>query len=251
MSTARPINESSGGAADWDLKAMYGLIAELMINPAARDKERVDSLLWALPQSPVRESIEQFIASPASQDVQEYTATLELTPPCPLYLGAHMYDEPNSCRGAGACGRNQYMIELKAVYEHFGVSMDGGELPDFLPLMIEFAAVSLDHKDLDNIGLRRRFVGTYMQPGLPHLRKAMRKYESVYERLIEQLEIVIEEDLARSADDPAWVEPEAATTIPVSMGSPAADPGPAQVTFGSGPAVKSTSNEVSLSKRGR
>ncbi len=245
MSTAGPKQQASSGSAGWDLGAMYGLIAELLINPAARDAQRVDSLLGKVPDSPVRESIEVFLESPGSQDVEEYTQTLELTPPCPLYLGAHMYDEPNSCRGAGACGRNQYMIELKAVYEHFGVAMDGGELPDFLPLMVEFSAVSLDHRDLDNIGLRRRFVGTYMQPGLPHLRKAMRRYESVYERLIEALEIVIEEDLRRSADEPAWVEPETAATIPVSMGSPAADPGPAQVTFGSAAAPKATSDKMS------
>jgi nitrate reductase delta subunit len=164
------------------------------------------------------EKIQHFLTFPAAHNVDEYTATLELTPPCPLYLGAHMYDEPTSCRGAGACGRNQYMIELGAVYEHFGFRL-AGELPDFVPVMVEFLAVSNEHPERDGIGLRRRFVETYLQPGLPHLRQALQKYESVYDLLIEALGCAVDEDLERLADDPGWLDPEVKRTIPVRMGN--------------------------------
>ncbi|NEV63532.1 nitrate reductase molybdenum cofactor assembly chaperone [Thiorhodococcus minor] len=214
----------STGSASWDLGAMYGVIAELLLNPAVRDEGRLERDLKALPATPMRDSIERFLASPAAHDVDEYTQTLELTPPCPLYLGAHMYDEPNSCRGAGACGRNQYMIELKAMYEHFGFDLNGADLPDFLPVMIEFLAISVDHPERDGIGLRRRFVDQYLLPGIPPMRKALQKYESVYDLLMEALESVAEEDQERLADDPVWLAPEVKATIPVRMGSPVEEP---------------------------
>jgi nitrate reductase delta subunit len=184
----------------------------------------VERCLEALPSTPVRDCIERFLASPAAHNIEEYTQTLELTPPCPLYLGAHMYDEPSSCRGAGACGRNQYMIELGALYEHFGFSVEGRELPDFLPVMVEFLAVSLAHRDRDGIGLRRRFVEIYLQPGIPPLRKALQKYESVYDLLLEALELAVDEDQERLAEDPVWLAPEVLEAIPVRAGSPSHDP---------------------------
>ncbi|MGB5834212.1 MAG: molecular chaperone TorD family protein [Thiohalocapsa sp.] len=239
MNAAQPTRNVSAGSAGWDLGAMYSLIAELMLNPAARDSERVERYLEPLPESPVREIIARFLATPAAQDVGEYTATLELTPPCPLYLGAHMYDEPTSCRGAGACGRNQYMIELAAIYEHFGVSMGGAEMPDFLPVMIDFMAFSLERPDRDGIGLRRHYVEHYVQPGLPSIRKAMHKYESVYELLVDALQIVVEEDIERLADDPVWVAPDVNSTIPVSMGT------------SHQPAVLPPTHEMSMSHRER
>lgn len=200
--------------AAWDLGAIYRIIAELLINPAFRDEERVAQELVRLPASAVRERIERFLASPQSLDVGEYTETLELAPPCPLYLGAYTYAEPSSCRGAGASGRNGFMIELAALYEHFGVSLGEKELPDFVPVAVEFLAISLDRPERDGIGLRRRLLEKYLQPGLPPLRKALQKYESIYDLLIEALETAVNEDLERLADDPVWLSPEVTSTIP-------------------------------------
>lgn len=216
------------GSANWDLGAIYEVIAELLLNPEVRDASRLERGLDLIPDSGVRELIQRFNSNPAAHNVDEYTQTLELTPPCPLYLGAHMYEEPNSCRGAGACDRNQYMIELGAIYEHFGLGVDGRELADFLPVMVDFMSASSARAERDGIGLRRRFVEHYLAPGLPALRKSMRKYESVYELLVEALEIAIDEDLERMADDPIWMAPEILETIPVKMESHGAGSQPAQ-----------------------
>lgn len=216
------------GSARWDLGAIYELIAELLLNPEVRDPEWVKGAVERLPKSGVRELLERFNANPAAHNVDEYTQTLELTPPCPLYLGAHLYEEPNSCRGAGACDRNQYMIELGAIYEHFGLGVDGRELTDFLPVMIDFLGASAKRSEMDGIGLRRRFVEHYLAPGLPTLRAAMRKYESVYELLVEALEIAIDEDLERMAEDPVWLAPEILETIPVTIQGKSAGAQPAQ-----------------------
>jgi len=200
--------------AAWDLGAIYRTIAELLLSPATRDMERVNQDLADLPDAPVRGCIERFLASPSAFSVEEYTQTLELQPPCPLYLGAYIYEEPTSCRGAGACGRNGYMIELGALYEHFGFGLGGGELADFVPAMTEFLAVSLEHPERDGIGMRRRYVEKYVHPGLQPLRAALQKYESVYDLLIEALEMAVDEDLERLAEDPVWVSEEVRVTIP-------------------------------------
>ena len=206
--------EVQAAPAAWDLGAMYRVISELLLNPAFRDEERIAQNLARLGNSPVRECIERFLASPRAFDVEEYTQTLELSPPCPLYFGAYIYEEPSSCRGAGASGRNQFMIELAALYEHFGFTLGDQELPDFVPVAVEFLAVSLEHPERDGIGLRKRLVDKYVHAGLAPLRKALQKYESVYEHLIEALEIAVNEDLERLADDPVWLPPEVKDTIP-------------------------------------
>ncbi len=210
----RPMPGSSA-PAHWNLGAIYRVVAELLLSPAVRDQGRIDRDLAALPpDAPLVGCIERFLATPSAHSVDEYTQTLELQPPCPLYLGAYIYEEPSSCRGAGACGRNGYMIELGALYEHFGFDLGARELSDFLPAMVDFAAVSLELPERDGIGLRRRFVEKYLQPGLPPLRRALQKYESVYDLLIEALEIAVDEDLERMVDDPVWLSPEVRVTIP-------------------------------------
>jgi len=210
----QPTTQGTTAPAVWDLGAIYRAIAELLLSPAERDMERVNGDLRRLPDGPVRDCIERFLASSAAFSVEEYTQTLELQPPCPLYLGAYIYEEPTSCRGAGACGRNGYMIELGALYEHFGFALGGGELADFVPAMTEFLAVSLEHPERDGIGLRRRFVEKYVHPGLQPLREKLQKYESVFDLLVEALEMAVNEDLERLADDPVWISPEVKVTIP-------------------------------------
>jgi len=205
---------SQTAPAAWNLAAAYRAIAELLLNPEFRDGERVALDLARLQGSALGEHIEQFLESPGAHDIGEYTQTLELAPPVPLYFGAYMYEEPSSCRGAGASGRNTFMIEIAAIYEHFGFSLGDSELPDFVPVVVEFLAVSLGFPERDGIGLRRRLVEKYVQPGLPALRKALKKYESVYDLLIEALEMALNEDLERMADDPIWLAPDVKSTIP-------------------------------------
>lgn len=194
------------------LASSYRLIAELLLNPSVRDPARIEAERETLAFAPasVREPVKAFLASPSADDVDEYTKTLELTPPCPLYLGAYIYDEPKSCRGAGMSGRNGYMIEIGAIYGHFGFALDGRELADFLPAMVEFLALSLEHRDRDTIGIRRRFVEQYVQPGLPPLRKALAKFDSAYGFLIEALQAAVDEDAIAMFDGPVWIPPKEA-----------------------------------------
>ena len=171
------------------LSAAYGLISELFLYPEDRDPARIETEMAALAASPevLRKPLDDFLAAPLAASAEEYVTTLELAPAVSLYLGSHLYEEPQSCRGAGMSGRNGYMLELANIYRHFGIELAGGELADFVPVMVEFLGLSLERGDRDQIGLRRYFVETMLSAGLASLLSALRRHESPYAHLVDAL----------------------------------------------------------------
>ena len=184
----------------------YRLIAQLLLHPDDRDGATIASLALEL-EGAAGDSIGEFLADATCGSRDEYVQTLELSPPCPLYLGAYLFDEPTSCRGAGTSGRNAYMLELSGVYRHFGFELTGGELPDYLPAVVDFLWLSLEHRDRDTIGLRRRFLQHYVMPGLDPLQEALEKYRSPYVLLVSALAKTVEQDLQQMDSAPAWRPP--------------------------------------------
>ena len=191
------------------LASCYRLIGELLLYPQERDQDRIEANLEALDDAPekVREAVQKFLAAPRSQNADEYIDVLELDAPCPLYAGAYIFDEPKSCRGVGMSGRNAYMLEVGAVYKHYGLDASVRDLADFLPMMVEFLGLSLDRPDRDKIGLRRRFVEQYFQPALAPLIEKLEKFETPYAELVKALAVLAEEDLVTMFDHPVWVPP--------------------------------------------
>lgn len=191
------------------LASAYRLISELFLYPESRDQDLIEAEVAALDGASAElvSPIEAFLATPASSSVEEYISTLELAPPVPLYLGAHLFEEPESCRGAGMSGRNGYMLELSNIYRHFGVEHDGRELADFVPVIIEFLGLSLSRQDEDQIGLRRYLIETLLLNGIESLLSALRKYESPYAYLVDSLRVALTEDIKQMAGGPKWHPP--------------------------------------------
>lgn len=191
------------------LSSAYRLISELFLHPDHRDAGVIDEEYARLQDAPPVFSapIETFLAAPASQNDEEYVATLELTPLAPLYLGSYLYDEPDSCRGAGMSGRNGYMLELANIYRHFGVEFVSRELADFVPVIVEFLGISLEREDEDRVGLRRYFVETLLLNGIESLLSALRKCDSPYVSLVEALRVALAQDVAYMAGGPKWQPP--------------------------------------------
>ena len=217
--TEKSINEAQ-------LVAAYCLISELFLYPEDRDEMRIDAEMERLHDAPagLRAPLQEFLAAPAAANTGEYVSTLELAPLAPLYIGAYLYDEPTSCRGAGMSGRNGYMVELSNIYRHFGVELDSGELADFVPIIVEFLAISLERQDEDRIGLRRYFVEGSLINGVEALLSKLRKVESPYAHLVESLRVALTADIAQMAGGPKWQpQPEdksrrpSATTCGVSV----------------------------------
>lgn len=202
--------------------AAYRLIAELLLYPEDRRAASLQAWRAALQHAPheVRAGIDRFQSHARADDPEEYLAVLELAPPCPLYVGAYLFDEPTTCRGAGLSPRNAYMVEVAAAYRHFGYELDANELSDFLPVMLEFLALTVEHEQPDDIGLRRRFLERYLAPGLPAMKEALIKHESPYRHLVDALEALIHDDLAASEGVPAWTPERLAERAQVASPNP-------------------------------
>jgi nitrate reductase delta subunit len=191
------------------LAPAYRLIAELFLYPDDRDGTRIDAEMARLGDAApeLLEPIKAFLDDPAAKNAEEYVATLELAPLAPLYLGAYLFDEPQTCRGAGMSGRNGYMLELANIYRHFGVELAGGELADFMPVIVDFLGISVERRDSDRIGLRRYLVETLLVNGIESLLSALRKCNSAYTHLVEALRVALAADIAQMADGPRWQPP--------------------------------------------
>ena len=191
------------------LTPAYRLISELFLYPEERDEALIQAEMARLEQAApeLLEPLKAFLGTPSAASAEEYVSTLELAPLAPLYLGAYLFDEPQTCRGAGMSGRNGYMLELANIYRHFGVEMAGGEMADFVPIIVEFLGISLAHDDRDRIGLRRYLVETLLVNGIESLLSALRKCESPYLHLVEALRVALAEDIAQMAGGPKWRPP--------------------------------------------
>jgi nitrate reductase delta subunit len=65
---------------------------------------------------------------------REYVETFDFSKRCGLYLTYHLHGDRRQ--------RGVALLRLKQAYAAAGFEVDDGELPDFLPLMLEFAALA-------------------------------------------------------------------------------------------------------------
>jgi nitrate reductase delta subunit len=189
------------------IEAGYRLGSELMLHPEKRDEQVVDNALDALGDvDGLRTRLDRFLDDALAYDRDEYIRTLELSPPCPLYLGTYLYDEPESCREAGLSDRNQYMLELKNLYRHFGFEPPDDELPDYLPLMTDFCRLSRRINARMKDKLRRYLLETHFVPGLGPFQEKLAEYESPYRHVVEAIGRVARVELEQ-IEVPAWQPP--------------------------------------------
>ncbi len=181
------------------LKDVYALIAELWCSPPEVDAERETIKKDAEGVVKRWESIDKESAVLLSRFLEEntipeedYIDLFELDPRCPLYLGSHTYDEPKTCATAAVSDRNEYMIELGGIYSHFGRKPNGKELPDYLPLMVDFLSLTAESKD-DPV--RDKFINEYFLPFLPPMRSRLEELKTPYLYLLDALEKIVNIDI--------------------------------------------------------
>ncbi len=121
---------------------------------------------------------------------EEYIGLMDGSLRCPLYVGHYLFEEPNTCSAAGMSDRNTFMMEIANIYGHFAFKLKG-ELPDFLPVMTEFLALTADCDEEDR-EVRARLIEKLMVAGLLELQKRLEKEKVPYRHLIEALLICIE-----------------------------------------------------------
>lgn len=122
---------------------------------------------------PVGDALSRFCAWWADEDPislqQHYVETFDLHKRCGLYLT--FYGEGD--RRA----RGQALLRLKRMYRAAGLPLEGSELPDYLPVMLEFAASAP--------GGRGEIVLREHRPALELLRSSLRERSTPYAEVIE------------------------------------------------------------------
>lgn len=174
----------------------YALLAEWLLYPEEVDPESLTDATLREAEAhagridpKVAAHLRAFHETRHTVGPEEYLNLLELNPRCPLYLGSHQFAEPTSCSRAGLSDRNQYMLEVGNVYRHFGFEIVA-ELPDFLPAMTEFLAMSAESvgdPEGEDAKLRLRFIEKLMLPGVEQFAEKLAAEGGPYDHLAQAL----------------------------------------------------------------
>lgn len=188
-----------------DLATVYGAIAEWLLYPEDIDPDSLSDAAAATVLSAaggvgtgIEPGLRRFLAEREAVDAEQYVNLFELSPRCPLYLGTHQFEEPKTCSAAGVSDRNTYMLEIANIYRHFGFQMNG-ELPDFLPAMTEFLAISAGCS-LEDDAVRVRLIDKLMIDGVRIVAEKLDPGEVPHRHLIDALIVCLETELGPWAE---------------------------------------------------
>ena len=125
---------------------LYKLLSVLLEYPKAEVCEHWDDLASDISASHDisevdKKSLLKFIAWSRSLSLtalqQEYVKTFDLTPSNALYLTHHLFEEQDRERG-------MILVELSEFFQAEGFEISNGELPDYLPLVLEYVSTLED-----------------------------------------------------------------------------------------------------------
>ena len=174
----------------------FKLASVLLQYPTTALFEGVDLLDAAAAEAPraSREPFGRFLAwlrsTPPDQVAKHYVETFDLRRRCALYLTYYRYGDTRK--------RGMAMLGFKAAYRAAGLEPDEGELPDYLPLVLDFAALHARGEKL----LRAHRADLELL--LRALRQAGSPYAGVVEAVCTQLPALRRPDLALVRR--AWAE---------------------------------------------
>lgn len=123
-----------------------------------------------------RAALQHFLAylrmTPLTEVQAEYVQTFDLTAEHSLHLTHHLFGDDKN--------RGPALIDLGELYKEYGVEVAGNELPDYLPLVLEFVA-----------GLDEQEATVFLSDGhkvlsvlTDNLRKANSRYAALTELLV-------------------------------------------------------------------
>jgi nitrate reductase delta subunit len=146
----------------------------------------LDTVVAASPRAtrePLRRLLAWLRATPPDEAAKHYVATFDLRRRCALYLTYYRYGDTRK--------RGMAMLAFKAAYRTAGFEPTGDELPDYLPLVLDFASLHPRGEKL----LRAHRADLELL--LRALRQAGSPYAGVIEAICTQLPALRRPDLAR------------------------------------------------------
>lgn len=130
----------------------------------------------ALVPAAVRRQLDVLLADIDSGDIydlqERYVLLFDRTRSLSLHLFEHVHGESRD--------RGQAMVDLLAMYEERGLAAVKNELPDFLPLFLEFLATLPQAEACDMLGQPAHILAALAE----RLRKRASPYEAVFRALV-------------------------------------------------------------------
>ena len=124
----------------------------------------------------IRDQLHKLLSELASGDLydlqERYVLLFDRTRSLSLHLFEHVHGESRD--------RGQAMIDLKAQYEQAGLAMTTAELPDFLPLFLEYLATRPIAEACESLGQPAHIFAALAE----RLRKRQSAYEAVFRALV-------------------------------------------------------------------
>jgi len=124
----------------------------------------------------VRDQLHRLLKELATDDIydlqERYVLLFDRTRSLSLHLFEHVHGESRD--------RGQAMIDLKAQYEKANLFMGAAELPDFLPLFLEFLSTLPAQEASDMLGQPAHILAAMAE----RLRKRRSAYEAVFRALV-------------------------------------------------------------------
>src|SRR6516225_185837 len=134
--TRKPANPA--GLSERDQRLLWRIAALLLDYPSADTLAMTDQLITAageLPDSvrePLLHVLHEFRTTDPMQLAVRYVETFDMRRRASLHLTYYAYGDTRK--------RGMALLRFKHAYRQAGMSIDDGELPDYLPLVLEFAA---------------------------------------------------------------------------------------------------------------
>lgn len=158
------------------MTAPYKLASVLLQYPTAAlfdGLAHLDAAASGVAPRASREAFGRFLrwlrATPPAEVAEHYVETFDLRRRCALYLTYHRHGDTRR--------RGMAMLAFKTAYRTAGLEPSDGELPDYLPLVLDFAALTADGERL----LRRH------RADLELLRRALHQAGTPYADVVEAL----------------------------------------------------------------
>lgn len=120
---------------------IYTILARLLDYPDTELMEHLPDILKLLKEDPgvserERNALMQLISWMQLHDLTglqaDYVQTFDMTPEHDLHLTHHLFGDDS--------GRGPALIDLSEHYKSAGLEMEKGEIPDFLPLILEYVS---------------------------------------------------------------------------------------------------------------
>lgn len=128
---------------------IYKILSVLLEYPDQELLDHLPELRAEIAKSPdvdvaerdaLRKFLEHLANTPLTGLQADYVKTFDLTPEHSLHLTHHLFGDDNDKN------RGPALIDLGELYKDYGVKVMTNELPDYLPLILEFAAMLDDNE---------------------------------------------------------------------------------------------------------